>query len=59
MIHTMWRSVDDYMVMYLKIGQKDDTMKNNMTIMYRPVFVFQAFTGIMTHTFEAVLEVKL
>ena len=56
MIHTMWRSVDDYMVMYLIIGKKDEAMRNNPTLKYGPSFVFPAITG--THDFEGVLEVK-
>ena len=56
MIHTMWRSVDDYMVMYLIIGKKDEAMRNNPTLMYGPSFVLLGVTG--THNFEGVFEVK-
>ena len=56
MIHTMWRSVDDYMVMYLIIGKKGEAMRNNPTLKYGPSFVFPAIKG--THDFEGVLEVK-
>ena len=56
MIHTMWRSVDDYMVMYLIIGKKDDAMRNNPTLKYGPFFVFLAFSD--TLGFEGGLEVK-
>ena len=56
MIHTMWRSADDYMVMYLIIGKKDEALSNNPTLMYRPFFVFLAFSD--TLGFEGGLEVK-
>jgi hypothetical protein len=29
MIHTMWNRKDDYMVMYLKIGKKDESLSEN------------------------------
>ena len=56
MIHTMWRSVDDYMVMYLILGKKDEALRNNPTLMYRPFFVFLAFSD--TLGFEGGLGVK-
>jgi hypothetical protein len=31
MIHTMWDRKDDYMVMYLKIGKKDESLSENGT----------------------------
>jgi len=36
MIHTMWKWMDDYMAMYIKIGKKDDALENSLTIMYKP-----------------------
>ena len=29
MIHTMWKWKDDYMVIYLKIGKKDESLSEN------------------------------
>lgn len=38
MIHTMWNGMDDYMAMYIKIGQKDEALGNRLTIACKPLF---------------------
>lgn len=58
MIHTMWKSMDDYMAMYLKTGQKDEVMEDDLTLMYELLLFFQEGRGTETQNLEEVLEVK-
>lgn len=58
MIHTMWKSMDDYMAMYLKTGQKDEAMEDDLTLMYELLLFFQEGRGTETQNLEEVLEVK-
>jgi hypothetical protein len=37
MIHTMWKCMDKYMVMYLKMGKKDDALEKGLTVMCEPL----------------------
>jgi hypothetical protein len=37
MILTMWKRMDDYMVMYLKIGKNNDSLENHLTRTYAPL----------------------
>lgn len=50
--------MDDYMAMYLKTGQKDEVMEDDLTLMYELLLFFQEGRGTETQNLEEVLEVK-
>jgi len=51
--------MDDYMAMYLKMGQKEEALVNNLTLMYKPsLSIMQAFEQGSKDCKEF-LEVKL
>ena len=57
MIHTMWKRMDDYMVMYLKIGQKDEALENRLTITCKPLLSTKALEQ-ESKGYKEILEVK-
>jgi len=57
MIHTMWKRMDDYMVMYLKIGQKDEALENRLTITCKPLLYTKALEQV-SKGYKEILEVK-
>jgi len=57
MIHTMWKMMDDYMVMYLKIGQKDEALENRLTITCKSLLYTKALAQ-ESKDYKEILEVK-
>ena len=57
MIHTMWKRMDDYMVMYLKIGQKDEALENRRTITCKPSLSMKGLDQ-ESKGYKEILEVK-
>jgi hypothetical protein len=57
MIHTMWNRMDDYMVMYIKIGQKDEALGNKLTITCKPLLSSKSMEQ-ESNNYAEFLEVK-
>jgi len=49
--------MDDYMVMYLKIGQKDEALENRLTITCKPLLSTKALEQ-ESKGYKEILEVK-
>ena len=50
--------MDDYMAMYLKKGQKDEVVEDDLTLMYELLLFFQNGSGTTTRNLEEVSEVS-